>query len=257
MTKVAKSVSGLEELYSKKMVDWNFEYMRSGSKQETPYIIVLYGHEALAEAGKGEKTAADVVLGPDIDYGPKPDLSRTKKEDTVHWLNLLPFHISKMEVLKIEGLKLNGTKMEFHSFDLTDPEKAPKDSITLQNLLDYASTIYTYDADRLFSLLRRIQDDYALAGQVTPVAERRYIRQAPWFFGEGDMIHWRHRCRDIRSTFPNKSYNRDVSVDVLLANHVPNPDTDVDDRGGVYVAFQALCMTFIGGMEWFHVNLEC
>lgn len=261
-TLIAKSVGSLDELYSKKCIDWNFEFKKHHKEKNSDpdYLVILhviedqrYPPEA---AGKAEK-GYDEVFGPPMEYdGGPPDLSRTRTDQVTHWFKLLPVYAAKVQVLKIEGLSLKGDKMAFVEYDMLNPADAGK----LAEMLDYSSSIYTYDAERVFAVMRRVFDDQALAtghqketGKVD-LAALRYVRQAPWFFSEGDMIHWRHRCRDIRSTFPTKKYNRDITVHQLVANHVAS-EGDMDARGGVFVAYQAVMMTFINRVEWDHVTL--
>lgn len=257
---VAKSVSSLEELYSKKCIDWNFEFKAAAAGAGKDYVVILHVIEDRQPEPNNNK-GYPTVFGPQLPEAERPDLHTTKTEYTTHWYSLLPLYASKVQTLRIDGVGLDGKSLVFGEYDMT---KNAADAGKLSQLLDGSSSIYTYDAERAFALLRRIFDDDALASghfqsrekqTKIDVGKLEYIRQAPWFFSEGEMIHWRTRCRDIRSTFPNKKYNRDIGVEQLVANHVSN-DGDMDSRGGVFVAYQAICMTFLQHVEWDHVFVE-
>lgn len=265
-TSIAKSVSSLDELYSKACIDWNFEFKRHNAKNQNNvnYIAIMAITEGkkAEDGGKGEKKDSETVVGPQLDEAERPDLHYTRTADTMHWYNLLPWYASKVQVMRIQGLKLDGGDLlDVTEYNMLQPADAGK----LSAVLDDASTIYVYDAERDFALLRRIQDDDAIVtGHVksreetskdVDVNKLEYVRLAPWFFDESEMIHWRHRTRDVRGTFPTKKHNKGIGFQQLLANHVAD-DSQIDSRGGVFVLYQVVCMTFVNGQSWDHISLE-
>lgn len=273
-TKVAKSVSSVAELYSKQCVDWNFEYMKHRKEGAFgPYHVIFYIVEEkqdlpaepkmptmeeeleLELEGKKEKESQPIeydeaLFGPKYEIVPDADIGKFMAGDPkTHWYGLLPFYAKQVQVLKISGPTVEGdnpkSKMESFIFDMTKVA----DAKNFQTILDYASSIYTYDMEVAFSLLRRIMDDDALAGIDEQTKKKKYVRQSPWFYTENDMIYWRHRCQDIRSTFATKKMNRGVTIERLMQHHVDDPE-QMDSRGGVFLLYQAIMLTYVDHIKW-------
>jgi hypothetical protein len=172
-----------------------------------------------------------------------PDLKQNKPQ---WWHDLLYVYPSQIDVMKISKLNDFAGKKENKCFN---PEKAD-DMILLKKLLDAAETIFVYDEERCFSLLRRIWDDDSLVDpeSISPVSTNlRYPRQSSNYFAETDMILWRYKCADIKTHFPNKKSNQNFTVRQLLEAHRVPIGSGSDDLA---VLHRALIATYIDNIGW-------
>lgn len=221
--------------------DWNYEFMAScfPSKAETsePYMVVFDTVEAIAPnpTNKIDHIAPSYTCPILSGYR----LDRGKDGDT--WRSLLPKYAKEVQVLKTA--KLGGPEQRYLCF----PTDSPAEMLKLKTLMDRATSIFTFDAERSYALLRRIQDDRTLAG-LDPTEPLSYIRQGTQFFREDEMIPWRFRTTDIRSSLPKSM--RLVSLrDLLLQLPDSNPN-HLDPRGGVFLTYQAILLHLLDRCSW-------
>lgn len=257
--KRARAVKDEETLYEKTS-DWHYEYRpHGGDKEGREYVVTMHVVSA----------AEDVVFNKNSSCCPlvHADMFKDAEQDRHEWTTLLSKSAIRVETIKEAPFNpLTKTRkrtiagsepppVSFSSPLLVVEQKTYEltEFAQLGELLDGATSLFCFDADHDFSLLKRLQteDDFVSGGgrEELDENETRVGRYQTCFFPEQRIYHWRLKTNDIRGEW-NKDKNRHMSLKTLFFHH----DIPYENNNALHAIRRAIYETHAWGRIWRDVS---
>lgn len=249
MIRQARAVKDEAALYDD-VKDWHFEYRPHQKEIETEdeYIVCLH---VVSEDVLFRKESACCPLV-------NAEMFKDAEQDRHEWTAMLSKFAMRVETTKeplsnfLSNNKLNpannNRKRTIAGSAPIGPlfSTAPYHTQTftthefdaLGHLLDGATSLFCFDADHDFSLLKRLQtEDDFISGSgenAVLIGDTRVGRYQTCFFPEQRIYHWRLKTNDLRSEWP-KHKNHDCSLRTLFyQHHIPFENALSATRRAVY-----------------------
>lgn len=250
--KRACAVKDEETLYEKTS-NWHYEYRPTHPSCDDgkEYIVTMH-----------------VVVGPDVTFEQgsaccplvNSEMFKDAEQDRHEWTSLLSKAAIRVETAKepvfpstktrkrtIAGseppLPCDEKNLTVKTYELTEFSQ-------LGELLDGATSIFCFDADHDFLLLKRLQteDDFVSGTTIEEKEEDgRVGRYQTCFFPEQRIYHWRLKTNDIRGEWM-KHKNHHISLRTLLFHH------DITYENPLQATRRAIYETHAWGRIWRDVS---